>query len=403
MFNEVTQCRCCGGEDLFEYLDLGMQPLANSYHRGEGDLPAYPLKVNLCEDCYHSQLSIVVEPSRMFKHYLYVSGTTKTFTNHCENFASDAIKYWKKRRDKKNRISVLDVACNDGTLLESFRKQGCLVQGVDPAENLREITKKKRIRVKVGYWGDGSMVGSLGRYDIITGTNVFAHVNDTKGFLEDSLKCLVEDGYIILEFPYCDRMIDNCEFDTIYHEHLSYFLVNSMKTLVEQTGLCIENIKQTSIHGGSIRFFLTRGESHCETVDKLIEKEREVGLLDKKEYVDFSLKVERNKLELMDMVNDLKSAGKKVIGYGASAKGNTMLNYFGLDLDYIVDDNELKWGYLTPGRNIQIRPTTDLKNEEELYIVILAWNFFAEIKKRIEDTTGKVHHYIRYVPEVTCS
>ena len=408
MFKEVKECRCCGSDDLYWYLDLGQQPLSNSYHKGE-ELETFPLEINVCNECFHSQLSVVVEPHLMFKNYLYVSGTTRTFRQHCWELARDAVEYWFHHGGIKQPITsvmsprVLDIACNDGTLLEYFQELDCNIQGVDPAENLRELTIEKGIPVEVGYWGSGVHERLEGEFDIITGTNVFAHVDEINEFLVQATKVLNEDGIIILEFPYCDNMISDCEFDTIYHEHLSYFLVNSFKKNVETKGLGIVRILRTPIHGGSIRFFLKMGERHCLEAYHLVEDEEKKGLLKKETYAKFSRQVSKNKGKMRKLVTDLKSSGKTVIGYGASAKGNTMLNYFGLDLDYIVDDNEMKWGYLTPGRNILIKSPEAMKEEDELYIVILAWNFFDEIAGKIEEITGKKHHYIRYVPEVSCT
>ncbi len=394
-YQQATVCRCCGSDQLFPYLDLGNQPLANSYHKGE-TLPRFPLQVVLCEKCFHSQLSIVVEPALMFQHYLYVSGTTYTFRNHCEDLAVDA-----RERYPNKYPRVLDIACNDGTLLDYFRQRGCEVQGVDPAENLRELTEKKGIPVVVDYWGRGTAPKKLeGKFDIITGTNVFAHVHDISGFLDDCKEVLAEEGTIILEFPYCNVMIGHCEFDTIYHEHLSYFLVNSFNALMERKGLVITDIIRTKIHGGSIRFFVQRTGQQSVKVDQLIADEKEKGLLRKNTYVTFSEQVNKNKEDMQLLLAQLREEGKKVVGYGASAKGNTMLNYFQIDLDYIVDDNPMKWEYLTPGQNIVIKSPETLASEGELYIVILAWNFFDEIVKKIQTITHKKDHYICYVPKV---
>ncbi len=404
LYEISVSCRCCGGENLFEYLDLGNQPLANGYHKGEKAQRLFPLKVNLCEACFHSQLSVVVEPPVMFKNYLYVSGTTHTFRKHCAELAFDAVDKFMKWQSLKPVVTeprVLDIACNDGTLLECFRDQGCKVQGVDPAENLRKLTEEKNIPVTVGYWGD---VELKEKFHIITATNVFAHVDDIGNFLDECLKVLVhKDGFIVIEFPYCDNMIANCEFDTIYHEHLSYFLVHSMMQVVGRKGLIIKDVFRTPIHGGSVRFFLQSGKEHCREAGALMRREAANMLMHKNTYEKFGEKVDENKREMNHIISVLKSYGKKVIGYGASAKGNTMLNYFELDLDYIVDDNEMKWGYLTPGRNIPIKSTQAIAEEDELYIVILAWNFYDEIVEKIENIAGKNHHYIRYVPEVSCT
>lgn len=398
MYKEITACRCCGSTSLFKYLDLGEQPLANSYHKGE-ELPRFPLEVMLCEQCFHSQLSVVVEPALMFQHYLYVSGTTHTFRKHCEELAQDAVsRSWVKTP------RVLDIACNDGSLLGIFKYLGCEVQGVDPAENLRILSEEKNIPVLVDYWGEG-IAAKLGeKFDIITGTNVFAHVNDIQTFLNECVEALADHGTIVLEFPYCTEMITACEFDTIYHEHLSYFLVNSFKTIAERCGLSIHDVKLTKIHGGSIRFYLQRGTEHVWKVQDLIEQEQAKGLLNKSTYISFAVQVNENKRDMVALLENLRKKGKKVVGYGASAKGNTMLNYFGIDLDYIVDDNQMKWDYLTPGRNIPIKSTTVLKEDPELCVVILSWNFWDEIVRKVASIRGvdgkNATWFIRYVPKV---
>ncbi|MEK7533743.1 MAG: class I SAM-dependent methyltransferase [Patescibacteria group bacterium] len=398
MKNRET-CRCCNENNLFPYLNLGLQPLANSYHKGE-NLKKYQLKVMLCENCFHSQLSVVVERDLMFKNYLYVSGTTETFRNHLKQLAEDAV----SRVGEKLNLDVLDIACNDATLLEYFKKLGCYIQGVDPAENLQLITKKKKIPVEVNYWTQNLARKLRKKFDIITGTNVFAHVDDLDEFLKACKIALKPNGLLILEFPYCNMMIENNEFDTVYHEHLSYFLVNSFKTLIERMNFHIIDLLQTPIHGGSIRFFLKDGNGeHSNKVYRIIKLEKAKDLLDKAAYKIFSNRIHRNKKDLKNLVKKLKEKKQKMIGYGASAKGNTMLNYFKLDLDYVVDDNPLKWGYFTPGRNIPIRNPNDMKLEKNgLNIVILSWNFSKEILTKIANIRGenRSDRYILYIPTV---
>lgn len=396
-YKRKTICRCCNKNELLLYLNLGKQPLANSYHKGE-ELPLAPLEVNLCRNCYHSQLSVVVDPDEMFKNYLYVSGTTETFRNHTKELARDAVK-----RFKNKNLRVMDIACNDGTQLEYFREFGCEVMGVDPAENLRSITKKKKIDVIVDYWTQDIAHGIDEKFDIMTGTNVFAHVDDLDEFLQASKIALKKEGLLILEFPYANNMVSHNEFDTVYHEHLSYFLVNSFKVLAERIGFHIVDIMRTPIHGGSIRFFLKKGiGKHTTKVSTLINQEKKKGLLNKNTYIAFSDQVKQNKEDMKKLLKDLKKQKKKIIGYAASAKGNTMLNYFKIDMDYIVDDNNLKWEYLTPGRNIRIKSIKALQKEKEpLYIVVLAWNFYNEIAQRIVSARGNENDFaILYVPKV---
>lgn len=379
-YREIKQCRCCGSERLWPYLHLGMQPLANSYHKGE-TLDRFPLDVALCRDCFHSQLTIAVEPSVMFRHYLYVSGTTSTFRNHCDELAKDAV------RRHPLTARVLDIACNDGTLLECFRNLGCDVVGVDPAENLREITKTKRIEVEVDYWS-AAVAERVGKVDIITATNVLAHVDDAAGFLAACKAALHPDGIAIIEVPYASNMILKCEFDTIYHEHVSYFLINSFRRLADRSGFTIVEIIKTPIHGGSIRFILS--------------PDTEGGLQSQDTYKSFADQVRDNGQRLRDLIEEARSSGRKVIGYGASAKGNTMLNHYQLKLDYIVDDNPMKWGYLTPGMNIPIRDPKDISDAtESLAIVILSWNFSQEIIQKIARLRPgqRGDRCILYVPE----
>jgi ubiquinone/menaquinone biosynthesis C-methylase UbiE len=407
----INECRCCGGSKLVKYLDLGQQPLANSYHKGE-ILDNFPLEVMLCENCFHSQLSVVVDPQLMFKHYLYVSGTTQTFRKHCKELAKDAVQQMQNCFFEP--LKVLDIAANDGTLLSYFKDLGCEVQGVDPAENLRDLTEDKGIPVEVAYWGQEVAQRFLERdqkFGIITGTNVFAHVHDVSGFLQSCYSVLEDDGIVVLEFPYCDEMIEKVEFDTIYHEHVSYFLVNSFSILVNRMGFYISRVVQTEIHGGSIRFFLKKDQDvRChikkdegfDTISELIQREKQKGLLNIDTYKTFSDSVERNKCNLISKIADLKDKGYKIVAFGASAKGNTMLNHFKIHVDYIVDDNPMKWDYLTPGQNIPIRSPESLRNESEnLAIVILSWNFFPEIKVKIKNILGDKHHKcILYVPDI---
>lgn len=395
----MTACRCCKNRNLLLYLNLGKQPLANSYHKGEY-VSLYPLEVYLCQNCFHSQLGIVVDPEKMFKNYLYVSGTTDTFKKHCKDLAEDAVK-----RINKKELHVLDIACNDGTLLAYFKEMGCRVFGVDPAQNLRGITQKKNIPVLVDYWGTHMVKKISQKFNLITGTNVFAHVDNLDDFLKSCFLTLEDDGMLILEFPYCNKMIAYNEFDTVYHEHLSYFLVNSFATLTTRMNFSIVDVLQTPIHGGSIRFILKKGETkHCKKVIDLIRREKQRGLFAIQTYNNFAKQVDKNRKSFQTLVSKLQKSKKKVIGYGASAKGNTMLNYFKIDLDYIVDDNSLKWGLLTPGRNIPIESPSALKKEQEsLFIVILSWNFYKAIVKQLKKLREKKFHdhCILYVPKVT--
>lgn len=403
MHKKVSECRCCGHDKLLRYLDLGNQPLANSYHKNEKDQLRAPLCVNLCVKCNHSQLSVVVDPEIMFTNYLYVSGTTATFREHCQDLADDALSYLGLKG--KHEVSVLDIACNDGSQLAIFQSLGIKrVVGVDPAQNLRRYTEEKGISVEVGFWSKDVARVLNRKFDIVMGTNVFAHVDDALGFLEAAKLVLKSDGCILLEFPYSLRLVEQVAFDQIYHEHLSYFLVSSVLKLVERAGLKIRRVVETHIHGGSIRVFLSIQGEHCKRVWELMKAEEERGLYGVETYGEFSRNVDRNITELRSLLSSLSASGFKLLGYGASAKINTMLNYSGIDsLSYIVDDNPLKWEYLTPGCNIPIRSPECLRGEANCAILIGAWNFYDEIRKKIQSrrTTDKTDYLVLYVPKAS--
>jgi 2-polyprenyl-3-methyl-5-hydroxy-6-metoxy-1,4-benzoquinol methylase len=392
-------CRCCGSADLRPALDLGCQPLANSYTQEPTELPVYPLVVMVCQSCFHNQLSIVVDPDLMFRHYLYVSGTTRTLCEHFAGLVREALG-WVGPRARR----VLDIACNDGTLLEVFRQEGCSVTGVDPARNLVAIASGKGLDVVEGYW-PAARAGVTGRFDVITAANVLAHVADPKAFLTAALETLTDGGAVVVEAPYCRDLILHREWDTIYHEHLSYFLARPLLHLVEGVGAAITHARSVPIHGGSLRLAIQRnGGGHCPEILALAQAEARDGLHDWSTYRAFAEAVQTSCEELTALVASLREDHRRVIGYGASAKGNTLLNCCRLKLDYIVDDNALKHGYLTPGQQIPIRPTDAAQHEPPgLYVLLLAWNFAREIiQKWRRRRPGKNDHVIHYVPGVRC-
>lgn len=386
---------------------MGDQPLANNLHTGQY-LEEFPLAVKLCRNCFHSQLSIAVDPEILYTDYCYVTGTSQTFKEHCRILAKHAF----TRHHLLKPKTVLDIACNDGTLLEEFKKLGLEVLGIDPAQNLAERTTAKGIPVIIDYWEAGAHERLPKQYDIITATNVFAHVDDPLTFLSEAAKALTDKGTIVIEFPYSPCMINRNEFDTIYHEHLSYFNMQSFLTLVNRCKprLYIDGFTRTEIHGGSIRFYLMKHratffDKHFFQVDKLIEQESQKGIYNPQTYREFTAKIISNISLLKNFLEVLRKDGRKVIGYGASAKGNTMLNTASLgykDVDYIVDDTPLKCGKYTPGSNIPICGIDKLIEEEDpTVILMLAWNFGEEIQKRIEENCKVPHAYLYYVPEVT--
>lgn len=408
-YKKLTHCLACDGPDLHTYLDLGNQPLANSYVSKPKFLKRYPLKANFCKDCNHSQLSIAVDPKEMFADYKYVSGTTTTLNNHFYDFAIDAISRAKQRGVLVPR--VLDIGCNDGTLLYKFRAVNpeSPVYGVDPAENLIEV-RKNDLPVMVDYWSSETAQRLGCSFDIVTACNVFAHNLDPLDFLAACKSVLSAKGLIIIEFPYGKNTIRENQFDQFYHEHVNYFNVSSFQALVQRAGLHIVDTVETPIHGGSVRFFLSlrQGElcsvSHLEQMNLAEQIE---GLHRLETYQQFAHQIDENVRMLWYQLGLLKELhGYRLIGYGASAKSTVLLNrpaaYPHHPLEYIVDDNPLKQGLFCPNSNVPIYPTAKLLEETRPYaIVILSWNFKDEILKRIralQSTQAHTNYAAGYVP-----
>lgn len=396
-FEEIKKCVVCKRSDaLKKYLDFGPQPLANSYHYGM-NLDYYPLAVQFCENCCHTQLTASVDPKEMFEHYLYISDTSKTLTNYFESLCEKIL-----ARNESKQLDVLEIACNSGLFLEMFAKKGMNCFGVDPAINLRDMSKKRNLDVLVEFWNEGTAekLSQEKTFDIICAIHVLPHVPDPVAFLRSCKKVMRPDGKIYIQTSQCN-MFDNNEFDAIYHEHVSYFTATSFGRMASDLGLKITGAWKAPIHSMCFVFELSHAEENCKDfVDMCIheiENKRDIF----ESYVQFSENAQKIKNDLLQSINNFRKRKVKVVGYGASAKGNTLLNWLGCKLDYIVDDNNLKWGYLTPGMNIPIVAPTQLYNEPSaVAIVCLAWNFFDEIHQNVKSNTILKHKFIKYFPEV---
>jgi len=392
-YTEITQCRTCGCEELVEVLDLNNQPLANNYHEGEKQ-EEYPLKINVCSSCFHVQLSVVVNPDLMFKDYLYVSGTSETLHKYFEDFAR-LCEYFSRGLSR-----VLDIACNDGTQLDKFKEMGWKTTGVDPATNLYHLSCGNHYIV-CDYWNEDVAAKMYDTYGTIVAQNVFAHTHDLRTFLNACAVVADEKTNIFIQTSQADMIVNN-EFDTIYHEHLSFFNTKSMKSCANLHGFSLVHIFKPEIHGGSYLFVLRKGEHDEYRAEREIKKEEDAGLYNLKTYTQYAKNCRKIAKDFNKQIQKFRKDGYKIVGYGAAAKGNTFLNFAEVDLDYIVDDNELKWNLMTPGRDITIRDPQCLANEntDKLVVVPLAWNFFDEISAKCKKITGTDLSFIRYFPEV---
>ena len=390
-YTTLDKCVACGGSNLVEFLDLAKQPLANNYHDGSGAGESYQLGLNLCTDCYHTQLPVSVDPKAMFDHYLYVTGTSQTLRDYCDWFAE-----FVDTREDIDHGNILDIACNDGTQLDSFRKLGWKTFGVDPAKNLFEIALEKGHMVRNAYWPI-----SYPQMDVITAQNVCAHTPNPLEFLEGVKTSLAPNGTAYIQTSQ-SQMYQRNEFDTTYHEHISFFSANSMNTLAKRAGLVLTDIVITPIHGDSYVFVLKHpGAEIKNSVTETIRKEAKEGRQTPNFYHLFGNNARLIVNQLKDLVTRCQEQGTPVVGYGAAAKGMTVLNANDIQLDWIVDDNELKQGLLTPGTNIPIKDRSSLDIDEHIVVIPLAWNFFDEIKSNVEEIRqNKSTQYVQYFPRV---
>lgn len=396
-FIEKTDCIACGRNDsLIPVLDLGNQPLANSFKKQQSDAEDfYPLAINFCSNCSHLQLSHLVHQDELFKNYLYVSGTSRTQLDYFNWFAELVASRINSRHGR-----VLDIGCNDGSQLNFFKTHGFDTYGVDPAENLHGISSKNHT-VVCDYFNADHVVFDR-PFDAIVCQNAFAHNYDQLQFLKKCRELLTNEGLVFLTISQA-TMVKNNEFDTIYHEHYSYYTVKSMKTLCERAGLFLKDVLIHPIHGNTYIFILSKDSVASHQVMQMILDEDTNGMSSRETYERYASNAQKIASRFKTVVDEMKSAGYIVIGYGSPAKGNTMLNFSGVTLDFIVDDNVLKQGTFTPGTSVPVVPVENLKtvsDSQNVCCVPLAWNFFEEIHKKILDIRGtKPTVYIKYFPE----
>ncbi len=410
-----TNCRVCRSEKLTKYLDLGLMPLANNLEISSvraREKERFPLQVMFCEDCGLSQLSVVVDPVKMFSYYTYRSSVNAGYVRHCAEMAQDVLpKYFKDQG-----VFHIDIAGNDGALLKEFIKvyheigwrDGYDVLNIDPASNLAAISEAQGVPAIADFWNDATAVSidlKYGKADLITATNVFAHVDDVKKFLYLCNQVIKDEGVIILEFPYLIDFIENMEFDTVYFEHLSYMSVKPLRDLCESLGMKIINVNHIAIHGGSIRVTVAKEtSSHDEenSVTRFISDECEKGFNKIERYKKWSLDVQKSIRDFGNKVLALKKQGFKIAAFAASAKGNTLLNAAGLNtdvIDYICDQTPEKIGKYSPGTGIPIvHPQEMIKNPPD-YVIILSWNFADEIIPKIRELCNA--EIIIPIPEFT--
>ena len=398
---KLNKCLCCDATDLELVFDLGKQPLANSFKATATEKEeSYPLAVQVCKHCWHMQLTHAVDPGIIFKNYLYVSGTSRTMLEYFDWFADFAQEYIPTGFPTG---SVLEIGCNDGSQLNYFKAKGYETWGIDPAENIYP-TSSKNHNVICDFLNNRSIQKVRpDTFDIIYAQNVFAHNDNPLEFLRILKSRMNDYTLLFIQNSQCD-MIVNGEFDTIYHEHRSFYTHSSMAALAERAGLNIIDFVKGTIHGGSGIYVLSAGQDKPNRLKNFLDLEKAAGLHKIETYHKWAKNSEILVNDLVTAINyQRKNQDRLIVGYGAPAKGMTLLNYGNIDLDFIIDDAPLKQGRFTPGIGIPIVSIDHLDEHKhrEICFVPLAWNFYDEIVgriKRVRDFPGD--KFIRYFPSI---
>ncbi len=377
------ECRSCGSTDLKRVLSLGYQPLANNLiNKKDEKSDLYPLEVNYCQKCHNCQLSVAVEPKKMFSNYLYTSSTSKIFRDH---FINAAKKYYKELKLNKKKSYIIDIGSNDGIALKPFIEMGFKkVLGIEPAKNLSKLANKNKIRTFNGFLEKKNLKKIKKNADLILASNVFAHSDKLKEMADCMLSLISKKGTIIIEVQYLMNTLKDFTFDNIYHEHYNYWSLTSLVYFFKQFDAKIYKSEKIETHGGSIRVYVKKDKKIKieKSVKNMLKEEENFGIKDYKTYQNFGNKVYKIRENVLNNLKKIKKNGKKIIGYGAPAKASTALNFYGIsnEIDFIVEDNKLKHNKYIPGVKIPIRKKSFIKDKNNT-LLVLAWNFYEDIKK----------------------
>ncbi len=402
-------CRFCGTFLQHVFLDLGMSPLANSYlkaHQLNQMEPFYPLRAFVCERCLLVQLEEFESPDHIFSDYAYFSSFSDVFLQHAKDYVDMAV----DRFSLGAHSYVVEIASNDGYLLQNFVARGIRVLGIEPAKNVAEVAVKKGVPSCVKFFGIQTareLVAEEKRPDLIIGNNVLAHVPDLNDFVGGLKILLAPEGTITIEFPHLMRLMALNQFDTIYHEHFSYFSLTTVNQVFAKHGLTIFDVDEISTHGGSLRIYARHDEHHSMPVTErlmaLKKKEEMQGFATLAHYLSFSENARETKRALLEFLIRAKREGKSVVAYGAAAKASTLLNYCGVRqdfVDYLVDRSTYKQGHWLPGVHIPIHDPERIKETKPDYVLILAWNLKEEIIKQMSYVRSWGGQFVLPIPEV---
>lgn len=401
----ITACRNCGSNRLRRFLDLGRQPLANALLPAEAlDRPerTYELAVVFCKDCTEIQITETVPPEILFSDYIYFSSFSKTMLDHAREVAT-----WLTRERRLGpRSLVVEIASNDGYLLKNFVENGIPVLGVEPAKNIAAFANEHGIRTLNEFFGEavGKRLARERRADVMLANNVMAHVPDINDVVAGISSLLADDGIFVMETPYAKDMITGLEFDTMYHEHVFCHSLTALEQLFRRHGLAASDVDWIPIHGGTIQVSATHaGHEGARPRVAAMLADEEKWAADPTFYADFGRRVDALKRDLVELLERLRSGGKRIAGYGAAAKGVTLMNYMGIGathLDYVADISTHKQGRHLPGSHVPVRSPDHLLKDEPDYVLLLAWNLADEIMKQLDGYRAGGGRFIVPVPSV---
>ena len=406
--SKTTTCRSCGAGGLELVLSLGLSPLANALLTKEQltqPEEKFPLDLAFCAKCSLCQITESVPPEKMFREYLYFSSFSDTMVKHAGAIANRLIDDKKLGKDSL----VLEIASNDGYLLQHYLKRGVPVLGIEPARNVAKVAVEERgIRTISEFFGKElaeTLVKNGERADVIHANNVLAHVPELNGVIAGVAIALKDDGVAVIEAPYARELVENCEFDTIYHEHLCYFSLTALSHLMERHGLVVSDVELLPIHGGSLRVFVKHraAAERGPAVKSLLADEAAAGVATIHPYVALAKRVEKLKTDLVGVLAKLKAEGKSIAAYGAAAKGSTLLNYFGIGkdtLDFVADRSTYKQGRYMAGVHVPIVAPSELLARQPDVCLLLTWNFAEEILAQQSEYRAKGGKFIIPIPDV---
>ena len=407
---KVKSCRICRKEELEVILDYEEMALSDSFLDSNDEIEdekKYPMNLCFCHECKHLQIDEILDPGDLFSDYIYATGFSDAVIRYAKEF-HEIIKRTYDEKSNGSKPKVLEIASNDGTVLSVFKENGSDVLGIDPARNIVEIANERGINSIAGFFNlesANTIIDKFGSYDIVIGRNVMAHVADLHGFAEGISVTLSKSGFAVIEVPHLQTMFQELQYDQVFHEHIGYHSLDSFVKLFSKFGMEVIDVETIWIHGGSIRVYLQHINGPREiskNVESLIEEERNLGLYELSSWRDFARRAISHKDSISKKIREFKEEGKKVAVYGASGKGQCLLQFCKIDnsvIDYVVDKSELKHGKITPGTHIPIYPTEHIHEDFPDVILLCAWNFADEIIEQQSLFLEKSGKFLHPFPE----